>query len=594
MTTEATAQLSQETRIQREIQEIQEISKGLPQPVFQGHDNSIREWHIPFIDVKCRVFRFGPDTLEKFKDITDSGIYFLFDSETFAGDYYKTPNLYIGQTKKPLGSRLQNHANNPQKFSKYDTAVTFSSKDITDTLLNIIEKECIEVAVGCRRVLSTNRTNGNSSSSESKDLYHRATYFCAVIAKLLEAVERPALTMRRAEPFTAIRAKRPQLIQLCYGKSKLLALELENKGLLVLKNSTFSNFKRKGTSKDPKIAEICASLDFNNYFDNKESKLLYDYFVSSKERASQIFLGMKLDSSRWKPAESDLSLNNWDRAIVEKFFSDKKEETPECLEGYPLAKRCYTDIYNELCNYSEMKVELPASQSLLKGLSFNLRVNGVKVPRDHFRFWVNSDGSVTIKLIKTKARISKGEFEVSRTLSDDGKYFILTISDLAQWEAIGGDICRYIFRSLSLSSTRLERQADEKSQVEKVQSKNTVTKDDCVHLQRLGKALPETRELYARICDYVENLGDDVSRSQKKFYLAYQRSQNFVCIEMQTRKIALYLQLDPRKERLEDGFSRDMTHIGHHGTGSFQILISDEKTLEKALPYIKKAYERNA
>ena len=82
--------------------------------------------------------------------------------------------------------------------------------------------------------------------------------------------------------------------------------------------------------------------------------------------------------------------------------------------------------------------------------------------------------------------------------------------------------------------------------------------------------------------------------SQKKFYLAYQRSQNFVCIEMQTRKIALYLQLDPRKERLEDGFSRDMTHIGHHGTGSFQILISDEKTLEKALPYIKKAYERNA
>ncbi len=589
----ATSPSKEEIGIKEEIEKIQEISKSLPQPqpALQGN-NLIKEWHIPFINVRCRVFRFGIDCMEKFQDIEDSGIYFLFDSETFAG-HYKTPNLYIGQAKA-LGKRLKGHARNPEKFNKYDTAITFSSEDITDTLLNIIEKQCIEIVVGCRRVLSSNRTIGNASSSDSKDLHHRATFFCAVIAKLLEAVDRPALTVRKTDPFMAIRSKKPQLVGLSYGDSRLVALELENKGLLVLRGSSFRSFKKKNKRKDPIIDEICTSLGFNEYFDEKEEKLRYDYFISSKERASQIFLGMKLDNSKWKPLQSDLSTNNWDRALVEKFFDDK-EEMPSCLEAHPLAQRCYQDIYDELCDNSKIEVGLPGSQSLKKGLSFNMKKESGRIPKDYFRFLVNNDDSVSIRVIRTKARWGvKQDFEDLKTLSNDKRFCILNISTLDQWEIIGGEVCRYINRSLTLSPNKPEPKLIPDTNSEAIRPEKLVINSECVHLKNLIKAPENIKNLYIKICDYIKNLGHDVTSAQKKFYLAYRRSQNFVCIEIKTQKVILNLQLDPRKEKIEEGFSRNMTNTGHYGTGDYQIVVNDEKTFEKALPYLKKAYERNA
>ena len=591
-----TSPSKEENGIKEEIEKIQKISKSLPKPVLQG--DLIKEWHIPFINVKCQMFQFGIGYLEKFQDIKDSGIYFLFDSETFAG-HYKTPNLYIGQAIT-LGKRLKEHARNPEKFNKYDKAIIFSSEDITDTLLNIIEKQCIEVAVGCRRVLSSNRTIGNASSSDSKDLHNRAIFFCAVIAKLLEAEDRPALTVRKTDPFMAIRSKKPQLIGLCHGDSKLVALELENKGLLVLRGSSFRSFKKKNKRKDPSIDEICISLGFNEYFDEKEEKLRYDYFLSnnssnsSKELASQIFLGKRLSSSKWKPLQSDLSFNNWDRALVEKFFNDK-EEMPSCLEAHPLAQRCYNDIYDELCDNSKIEVGLPGSQSLKKGLSFNMKKESGRIPKDYFRFLVNTDDSVTIKVIRTKARWGvKQDFENLKKLSNDKRFHILKISTLDQWEAIGRDICRYINRSLTLSTNSLEPKLISNIKSEEIQAENLTVDTNCVHLKNLTKAPENIKNLYTRICDYIENLGRDVISAQKKFYLAYRRSQNFVCIEIKTQKVILNLQLDPRKEKIEEGFSRNMINTGHYGTGNYQIVVSDEKTFEKALPYLRKAYERNA
>jgi predicted transport protein len=53
------------------------------------------------------------------------------------------------------------------------------------------------------------------------------------------------------------------------------------------------------------------------------------------------------------------------------------------------------------------------------------------------------------------------------------------------------------------------------------------------------------------------------------------------------------LKLDPVKETLINGFSRDVTNIGHWGTGDLEVTITDDTTYEQAKNLIEKAYFNN-
>ena len=74
--------------------------------------------------------------------------------------------------------------------------------------------------------------------------------------------------------------------------------------------------------------------------------------------------------------------------------------------------------------------------------------------------------------------------------------------------------------------------------------------------------------------------------------MAYRISQNIVCMELQKRRILLYLKLDPKKTAGPPGISRDMSNIGHFGTGDLEIAIANEEDFEAAQPFIEMAYRR--
>ena len=65
------------------------------------------------------------------------------------------------------------------------------------------------------------------------------------------------------------------------------------------------------------------------------------------------------------------------------------------------------------------------------------------------------------------------------------------------------------------------------------------------------------------------------------------------CIEIYNKKIILNLKLNPDKVQLEEGFTRDMTNVGHYGTGDLQVSISNDNDFEKAKPLIERAYNEN-
>ncbi|MBV4420351.1 MAG: DUF5655 domain-containing protein [Clostridium tyrobutyricum] len=101
------------------------------------------------------------------------------------------------------------------------------------------------------------------------------------------------------------------------------------------------------------------------------------------------------------------------------------------------------------------------------------------------------------------------------------------------------------------------------------------------------------RELYDSIRNYILALGDDVTENKLKLYSAFKKIKNIVCVEVRMKSIMLYLRLNPEEITLENGFTRDVSEIGHWGTGDLEVTIKDTQDFEKAKEYIDRAYEMN-
>jgi predicted transport protein len=111
--------------------------------------------------------------------------------------------------------------------------------------------------------------------------------------------------------------------------------------------------------------------------------------------------------------------------------------------------------------------------------------------------------------------------------------------------------------------------------------------------EQLETTSSKLRVLYYSIRDYVLALGDDVTENKLKLYSAFKKIKNIVCVEVRMKSIMLYLRLSPEDIVLENGFTRDVSKVGHWGTGDLELTIKNAKDFEKAKEYIDKAYEMN-
>lgn len=122
--------------------------------------------------------------------------------------------------------------------------------------------------------------------------------------------------------------------------------------------------------------------------------------------------------------------------------------------------------------------------------------------------------------------------------------------------------------------------------------KNSKTKTVTQNLEAADIVLTRRFEVLEA---FVESLGDDIQKKVLKNYIAYKRIKNFICIEVHpnSQDLRLYLKVNPSKINLEKGFSRDVTNIGHWGTGDLELTINSDEDLEKAKPYITQSYDNS-
>ncbi|MGQ4484239.1 endonuclease NucS domain-containing protein [Streptomyces sp. SAS_281] len=98
-------------------------------------------------------------------------------------------------------------------------------------------------------------------------------------------------------------------------------------------------------------------------------------------------------------------------------------------------------------------------------------------------------------------------------------------------------------------------------------------------------------ELAQAVDEVLVGLGGNVTRVQRKQYCAYQRLRNFAClIPPQQVKVVVYLKVAPAAVDLVPGFTRDVTGLGHHGTGDLEVQLRTEGDLERAQELFRLSY----
>jgi len=116
------------------------------------------------------------------------------------------------------------------------------------------------------------------------------------------------------------------------------------------------------------------------------------------------------------------------------------------------------------------------------------------------------------------------------------------------------------------------------------------------HADQIATASPQLLALFEQTRGHILAQGDDIIEKPLKLYVAFRRLKNFVCMSLISKQdphLFLTLKLDPATVALEPGFSRDVSNIGHWGTGDLELVLRTAADVEKARSLIERAYQEN-
>ena len=110
--------------------------------------------------------------------------------------------------------------------------------------------------------------------------------------------------------------------------------------------------------------------------------------------------------------------------------------------------------------------------------------------------------------------------------------------------------------------------------------------------EKLAQAGTPLAALYEKFETFALALGDDVVKKENSTYFAFRRLKNFACVEVHptANELLIFLRLNPSEVSLEDGFLRDVTGIGHYGTGDLEMRVTTESEWSIVEELARRAY----
>jgi predicted transport protein len=106
----------------------------------------------------------------------------------------------------------------------------------------------------------------------------------------------------------------------------------------------------------------------------------------------------------------------------------------------------------------------------------------------------------------------------------------------------------------------------------------------------LAKAAPEIQSLVQDLSDFLCSL-ELVAEVPQKQYIAYKVGKNIATMEVQKKRAILYLPLSYDSSMPDS--TRDLTGVGHWGTGDLEVKVSSADDLETAYALITRSYNEH-
>ncbi len=100
------------------------------------------------------------------------------------------------------------------------------------------------------------------------------------------------------------------------------------------------------------------------------------------------------------------------------------------------------------------------------------------------------------------------------------------------------------------------------------------------------------QELMHEVREFITGLDSAIEEVPKKYYIAYKSSKNIVCMESKSKNIKLFVKLKPTEVIDPPKSYRDVSKIGHYGTGEVEFTISAPEEFEAIKKYIELAYNK--
>jgi predicted transport protein len=168
--------------------------------------------------------------------------------------------------------------------------------------------------------------------------------------------------------------------------------------------------------------------------------------------------------------------------------------------------------------------------------------------------------------------------------------------ELVRYRDFGPDLLAIeLVTSVSTETTATTRKALPSSATASPAAPGKKTSRSKTVSELLAQADRELAALYEKFETFALSLGDDVVKNERSLYFAFRRLKNFACVEVHpsSKNLLVYLKLAPESVELVEGFSRDVSKIGHFGTGDLELRISSTANWPLVEEFTRQAYAAN-
>ena len=205
-----------------------------------------------------------------------------------------------------------------------------------------------------------------------------------------------------------------------------------------------------------------------------------------------------------------------------------------------------------------------------------------------------ADFEVIVHKSEHKVHLDEVEWSTPRLIcvaSDFSKYDQYAVNqinrniDLLRYKFFDGDFL-LLEQLTQVSQSNSGLAETKKIKTLKTKSTKSSQRTFNIHVAQLSENLSN---VLSELDDFVRNLDSKIAYKELKFYAAYSLVRNFVCVEaISTQdKLLVYLKLHEEQFLNSKIKCRDVSKIGHYGTGNIEFTIKTLEEVEQLKPYIK-------